>query len=87
MNRKFRYLILSFIVIAKSVLSCKQEKDISKLSKNVPTETKQTELNPDEEKIKTTINELLFNAGNYNVLVYSQNTYYISKLGYPIGYP
>ena len=59
-----RRLSISFINI---VISCKQEKDNSELSKNVPTETKATELNPDEEKIKTTINELLFNAGNYNV--------------------
>lgn len=68
MNREFKYLIVSFFAIGTFVLSCKQEKDISELSKNVPTKTKQTELNPDEEIIKTTINELLFNAGNYNVL-------------------
>jgi len=67
MNRKLRYSIISFITIGAFVISCKQEKDNSELSKNVPIETNVTELNPDEEKIKTTINELLFNAGNYNV--------------------
>ncbi|WP_370477280.1 ester cyclase [Tamlana flava] len=69
MNRKLRYAILSFMTIGALVLSCKQEKDNSEVSENVPAETKVTEQNPDEEKIKTTINELLFNAGNYNVLV------------------
>ena len=68
MNRKLRFVILSFITIGAFVISCKQEKDNPELSENIPTETKVTELNPDEEKIKTTINELLFNAGNYNVL-------------------
>ncbi|WP_241480675.1 ester cyclase [Psychroserpens mesophilus] len=67
MNRKLRYAILSFITIGAFGISCKQEKDSSVLSKNVPTVSKVTELNPDEEEIKTTINELLFNAGNYNV--------------------
>ena len=69
MNRKLRYVILSFITIGTFVLSCKQKKNNSEVSEIVPTETKVTEYNPDEEKIKTTINELLFNAGNYNVLV------------------
>jgi len=67
MNRKLRHAIISFITIGAFAISCKPEKDNSELSKNIPTETKVTELNPDEEKIKTTINELLFNAGNYNV--------------------
>jgi hypothetical protein len=67
MNRKLRYAILSFIAIGAFVLSCKQENDNSESSKNVPTETKVAELNPDEEKIKATINELLFAAGNYNI--------------------
>jgi hypothetical protein len=68
MNRKLRYIILSFIAIGTLVLSCKQKNDNSELSKNIPTEAKDTTLNPDEEKIKATVNELLFAAGNYNIV-------------------
>lgn len=67
MTRKLGYKILSFIIIATFVLSCKQENDNSELSKNVSAETNETELNKDEVKIKKTINELLFHAGNYNI--------------------
>lgn len=59
---------MSFIVIATLVLSCKQKNVKSELSENIPTEAKDTILNPDEEKIKATINELLFAAGNYNIV-------------------
>ncbi len=68
MNRKLRYVILSFITISTFIISCKQENDNSELSRNVPTETKTAELNLGEEKIKTAINELLLAAGNYNIL-------------------
>jgi len=67
MNRKLRYAILSFIAIGAFIISCKQENENSKLSENVPTETRVTVLNPDEENIKAIVNTLLFNAGNYNV--------------------
>tara|TARA_R110002012_G_scaffold318227_1_gene536127 strand:+ start:66678 stop:67208 length:531 start_codon:yes stop_codon:yes gene_type:complete len=63
-----RYVIVAFITIGTFVLSCKQDKNNSVVSEIVATETKVTAPNPDEEKIKTTINKLLFNAGNYNVL-------------------
>ena len=67
MNRKLRYAILSFIAIGAFVLRCKQENENSEVSENVPTETKDTVLNPDEEIIKAIVNTLLFNAGNYNI--------------------
>lgn len=49
-------------------LSCKQKNDNSELSESISTEARDTILNPDEEKIKATINELLFAAGNYNLV-------------------
>jgi len=67
MNRKLRYKIVSIIIIGIFVLSCKQENENSELSKNVAKATKEAELSPDEEKIKATISELLFHAGNYNI--------------------
>ncbi|WP_242156977.1 ester cyclase [Aestuariivivens sediminis] len=67
MHRELRYAILLGIAMANSITSCRQENDHSELSKNVSIETKVVELNPDEEKIKTTIKELLFAAGNYNI--------------------
>ncbi|MGB5318590.1 nuclear transport factor 2 family protein [Eudoraea sp.] len=67
MKRKLRYVILSLIAIVAFVLSCKQENENSELSENAPTETKDSIFNQDEGKIKTTINELLFAAGNYNI--------------------
>ncbi len=67
MNSKLRYAIVAFITIGTFITSCNQEKGSSELSKNVSTQTKVTQLNPDEEKIKTTIKKLLSNAGNYNV--------------------
>ena len=69
MNKKLRYALLSFIVIGTSILGCKQENENSQSSENVPAESKVKVLNPDEEKIKATINELLFAAGNYNIVV------------------
>ena len=68
MNRTLRYAILSVMAIGTFVLSCKQEKNNSHLSEIVSTKTTATEHNLDEEEIKAVINELLFNAGNYNVL-------------------
>ncbi len=65
---KLRYIIVSFLITGTFFLSCKQQNDNSELSKNVHIETKETELNPDEVKIKKTINELLFAAGNYNLV-------------------
>ncbi|PQV51241.1 hypothetical protein CLV33_101163 [Jejuia pallidilutea] len=38
MNRKLGYTIISFITIGSFIISCKQEKDNSELSKNIPTE-------------------------------------------------
>ena len=68
MNIKLRYAILSFIAIGALTVSCKRENENSTLSKNVPTEAKDTILNQEEEKIKATINKLLFAAGNYNII-------------------
>lgn len=67
MNRKLRYVLLSFIAIGTLVLGCKQKNDNSELPGNVPTDVKDLILNTDEERIKTRINELLFAAGNYDV--------------------
>lgn len=67
MNRKLKYTIFSFIAIGLLILSCKQENKDSKLSENISAETKDKVLNPDEENIKTIVNKLLFNAGNYNI--------------------
>ncbi len=68
MNRKLRFIILLFIAIGTLVLSCKQKHDNSELSENIPAEAKDAILNPDMEKIKATVNKLLFAAGNYNIV-------------------
>jgi hypothetical protein len=68
MNRKLRYEIISFFIIGTLVLSCAQEKTNVQLSENVSSETKETAQHPDEIKIKKTIKQLLFAAGNYNVV-------------------
>lgn len=62
-----RYTLLSFIAISTLVLGCKQKNGNSELPGNITTKAKDTILNTDEERIKTSINELLFAAGNYDV--------------------
>ena len=68
MNKKSRYRIASLIVIVTLIISCKQKSSNPGFVENVPPETISAELNPEEEKIKATINDLLFAAGNYNIV-------------------
>ena len=62
-----RHVLLAFIAFS-ALFSCKPRNDNSELSKNTTIETKGPELNPEDDKIKETINELLFAAGNYNIV-------------------
>lgn len=62
-----RHALLVFIAFS-ALVSCKIKNDNSELSKNTPSETEVPELNPEDEKIKETINDLLFAAGNYNIV-------------------
>ncbi len=68
MKRTLRNVILSFIAFSTFIVSCKPKHDNSQLSQNATTEIKAPELNQDEENIKATVNTLLFNAGNYNII-------------------
>ena len=68
MKRTLRNVILSFIAFSTFIVSCKPKNDNSQLSQNATTEIKAPELNQDEENIKATVNTLLFNAGNYNII-------------------
>lgn len=68
MKRTLRNVILTFIAFSTFIVSCKPKNDNSQLSQNATTEIKTPELNQDEENIKATVNTLLFNAGNYNII-------------------
>lgn len=68
MKRTLKNVIISFIAFSTFIVSCKPKNDNSELSQNATTEIKAPELNQDEENIKETINALLFNAGNYNLI-------------------
>jgi hypothetical protein len=68
MNKTLRNIILLFIIFAAIIVSCKPKNDNSELTQNATVEIKAPELNQDEENIKVIINELLFAAGNYNLI-------------------
>ena len=68
MKRTLRNVILLFIAFSSFIVSCKPKNDNSQLSQNATTEIKAPELSQDEENIKATVNTLLFNAGNYNII-------------------
>ena len=68
MKRTFRNVILSLITFSTFIVSCKPKNDNSQLSQNATTKIKAPERNQDEENIKATVNTLLFNAGNYNII-------------------
>lgn len=68
MKKTLRNTILSLLALSVFIFSCKPKSNKSELSENATTEINAPELNQDEENIKATINTLLLNAGNYNII-------------------
>jgi hypothetical protein len=68
MNKTLRNTILSLLALSIFIFSCKPKSNKSELSENATTEIKAVEVNQDEENIKATIDTLLFNAGNYDII-------------------
>ena len=67
MNNYFKTSLFYATVLAIFFTSCQSNQEKSETNENIIAKTEETTPNPEEEEIKTVIEELLFAAGNYNI--------------------
>lgn len=67
MNNFLRTPLFYATVLAIFISGCQSNHDKPVVTENITTEIKETTPNPEEEKIKVTVEALLFAAGNYNM--------------------